>query len=356
MYPKTHKRFAFTLIELLVVIAIIAILIALLLPAVQQAREAARRSSCKNNLKQVGLALHNYHDAHRTFPIGWIWQEEPTTDRSGWGWSAYLLPFMEQSTIYNNLEVGTFTLDQAVGDAAKLAVMQQKVATFRCPSDTGPDLVDGGTNNNWRTINGQEVAATNYVGNNGHHPIHTGWTAMYGTDGTHTDSGTAPSRDPTGFFWRNSRVRMRDATDGTSNSIIVGERSYELTNPGANPHSSPSPLANFSNWSCGMGTLYGGDRIGTPTEERAALTSQVGTGQDPINAAGCTSCSASWAKIDACGRGFASRHVGGAQFVFADGSVHFLSENIDQNGSGSTVDSTYDRLLSINDGDVVGEF
>ena len=139
------KRFGFTLIELLVVIAIIAILVALLLPAVQQAREAARRSSCKNNLKQLGLALHNYHDTHGVFPAGYYAGDHPSVaDGEGdgrdarYGWGSMILPFLEQAPLYDKMQVGDRLLSQNVNDPTVLADMQTPISAFRCPSDVAP--------------------------------------------------------------------------------------------------------------------------------------------------------------------------------------------------------------------------
>ncbi len=137
-YARPVNRRAFTLIELLVVIAIIAILVALLLPAVQQAREAARRSSCKNNLKQLGLAIHNYHDTYRTMPPGVV---DDFTD-SIWGWGALILPFVEQGPVYDALRVGNIPLGVRMtpGNALdQLSVLQTPISTYRCPSDVGPE-------------------------------------------------------------------------------------------------------------------------------------------------------------------------------------------------------------------------
>ncbi len=358
------SRFGFTLIELLVVIAIIATLVAILLPAVQQAREAARRSTCKNNLKQIGLAIHNYHDTYSTFPPGYVWQGAPTTDVSSWSWTAFILPFVEQGAVYDKLQIGSVTCNQALADTVsggKRDTMTQPVSVFRCPSDAGPDVVH---NNTWRALNSVQVALTNYVGNNGFHGSSSGnfssWIALYGPGDPDTSSGPAnPSADPTGIFWRNSDVRMRDVTDGLSNTILIGERCYELNNPSSTAlHGSGTvaPLNGTNNFHCGGGAMYGVGRVGTSTEERATVAAALGTGFPPINSTSCTDCNASWAKYDNCGRGFASRHMGGSQFVFGDGSVHFLSENIDHKPGNNTVDSTYDRLTARNDGQVIGEF
>ena len=201
-----RQRRAFTLIELLVVIAIIAILISLLLPAVQQAREAARRTQCKNNLKQLGLALHNYHDSHIGFAPGWIDQNQSTA--ANWGWSVYLMPGMEQGNMYQQLQVGTLHLSDALASVTHLRLMTTPLPGFRCPSDTAPGvnirnplLSSGGIS--------QAVASSNYVAANG------------GGDWTY-DGNLA------GSFGRNSHVKIRDFTDGTSNTIMVGERAWEL--------------------------------------------------------------------------------------------------------------------------------
>ena len=130
-----RRRSAFTLIELLVVIAIIAVLIALLLPAVQQAREAARRSQCKNNLKQFGLALHNYHDTHQTLPYGMEGREGGSG--GNWTWGSLILSQVDQAPLANSLLVGSTSFSVACGNATKVALMKTPLSLFRCPSDTG---------------------------------------------------------------------------------------------------------------------------------------------------------------------------------------------------------------------------
>jgi len=162
-YPKPNEPRGFTLIELLVVIAIIAILVALLLPAVQQAREAARRSSCKNNLKQLGIALHNYHDTHSVFPPGWMHPGISATgtasgdnDLGVWSWSTMVLPYVEQSAVYDALQPGQYYpppttdtgnsggVDATYPGTQRLSAAQTKINTFLCPSSTSPDLWDAG--------------------------------------------------------------------------------------------------------------------------------------------------------------------------------------------------------------------
>src|SRR5579871_6659577 len=155
------KRKGFTLIELLVVIAIIAVLMALLLPAVQQAREAARRSQCKNNLKQVGLALHNYHEIANMLPPGWVGITAGAPDihgLNGWGWASKILPLLDQSTAYNQIN---FSVD--VSNAANNAMRLTTFPVFRCPSDPQPDTWTIYDQSSGTPINGVDLAIANYV-------------------------------------------------------------------------------------------------------------------------------------------------------------------------------------------------
>ncbi|HWL06901.1 MAG TPA: DUF1559 domain-containing protein [Planctomicrobium sp.] len=348
------QRRGFTLIELLVVIAIIAILVALLLPAVQQAREAARRSQCKNNLKQLGLALHNYVDVHNVFPPGYVLQfpAHPTTQanyethladgnyNSAWGWGAYILPMMEQAALYQTVSVGTVRPRQALTNATRLQAMQQPLAAFRCPSDTAPGLNISKVVDNGGTA--RASATSNYIGCNTSKQWHTTEGAWVNGVGANDLSqwGTPPSTisGPDGIFWRNSSVRMRDITDGTSNTLLVGERAWELSNPAGTA------------FPCAAGNVYGTLAANEQSNVHGCLGSTAG----PINF-----------QNSNCNKGFSSRHTGGAHFVMADGSVHFISENIDHRPSFPVrtnsslihaIDSTLERLMARNDGQVVGEF
>jgi len=329
--PLRTKRFAFTLIELLVVIAIIAILVALLLPAVQQAREAARRSSCKNNLKQIGLALHNYHETHAVFPPLFVIPTDPTAttpasiytdalntagrDGAGanpaWSWSAYLLPYIEQPALYDQGEIGQGSLILEHRD-----VFRTPISVYMCPSD---DVKPLNNQSNWNRLTNDDyhAAKSNYVAANDHQE---------------------PTRNEnaTGAFYRNSDTRMSNIKDGTSNTIAVGER---MDSPGGTSVScavwagmlstTPLPLPESG------GSPHGGFARDT-----------AGTGRLAINEID------EWHFASA----FSSPHEGGAQFLMFDGSVRFISENIYHVKGGGTPDSLYEYLLAIKDGEVVGEF
>lgn len=208
--PRQRQRPAFTLIELLVVIAIIAILIALLLPAVQQAREAARRSQCKNNLKQIALALHNYHDTFGVFTPGMIGPQAYTdmgpngVFRLGWG--PLLLPYLEQSALYNQIAPFVDGTANASGSPATWpGASTTRIPVHLCPSDPNKKK------NRGFTSSGSSTARTfsNYAGNMGSTGIH---------NGSHNRA-----TDLNGIFFAMSDVSMRDILDGTSNTLLLGE-------------------------------------------------------------------------------------------------------------------------------------
>ena len=331
-FSRSRSQRGFTLIELLVVIAIIAILIALLLPAVQQAREAARRSTCKNNLKQMGLALHNYHETFRTFPPGYVEEILPSNggvvvDNEGhWAWNALLLPYLDQAPLFNQLNVGTVPVSTVLNNATIRTTLQQTLPVFRCPSDTGPQIHDE-AGRRIKATGGSEygLAVTNYIASN----------SSYGLK---KDQGTDPTNTANGAFFRNSSIKMRDLSDGSSNVILAGERAYKLGNNKA-----------FA------GALYAardynasGPAISsTGSSSNQGLISIFGGGAAPINA----NASSGQGRI-----AFSSRHVGGAHFLFGDGRIKFLSENIDHNAASIANDSTFEYLIGIDDGNVVGEY
>lgn len=305
------RRKAFTLIELLVVIAIIAILIALLLPAVQQAREAARRSACKNNLKQLGLALHNYHDAHSIFPPAHMIGPTGGVPRNGTVF-VHILPYVDQANSYNNYDFSDPILAEERGPAA--AEIVRVFSVYLCPSDdNGPfDDTNRWTIQNYApSVGAQRVGGTDcgFPGN------------VFGT-GDISDGLTCDGRRTSGFFSRTCfSPRMRDMRDGTSNIICMGET-----------------LPNCSSQQRG-GWLWGS------TSASTSVPINVRTCPDDIQRPSCACNNRDTAQA---GWGFKSKHVGGAHFLLADGSVHFISENIDYN--------TYQRLGDRRDGQPVGEF
>ena len=196
----------FTLIELLVVISIIGLLIALILPAVQQARESASRIQCQNRVKQIGLALHSYHDVHRTFPPGYLssFDSLGSDTGPGWGWAALILPQIEQQNTSDRIQ-----FNQLIEDPINSTIRVFRIESYLCPSDSASqtwtakryDLAGSPL----ATI--CDVSSANYVG-------------VYGT--------SEPGVDGDGVFSRNSNITMADISDGTSSTLMVGERSFRL--------------------------------------------------------------------------------------------------------------------------------
>jgi len=254
---KSHR--GFTLIELLVVIAIIAVLIALLLPAVQQAREAARRTQCKNNLKQLGLALHNYHDITvTTFPGGYIGLNSAGGNSlNGFGWMTMLLPQIDQANLYNQLGTAIpnfstgLTGIAAPNTVAATAAINQPIPAFRCPTDVGLNVIYTTLVQTAATITSpQTLGRSNYVGVCGIDPTivannaigtvspntlvgNSALTVVTGGMGVYSNTGTVQtglgsfSVDVAqwgGTFGGQSKRGLRDMTDGSSNTIVVGER------------------------------------------------------------------------------------------------------------------------------------
>ncbi len=330
------RRNAFTLVELLVVIAIIGILVALLLPAVQAAREAARRMSCGNNLKQLGLALHNYHDTYKTFPSGFI--APNVANAEGWGWGALLLPFLEQQPRHDQLGVTRWNLQQALAQPTLKPLFDTPIELFMCPSDTGfnkPGLIHNNRNfnNGLGAVAGGHstpvlVAMSNYIGVAGHRDV----------------ASNAGNVENTGVLYYLSNVNLADILDGTSNTLAVGERDSR---------------------DCRSGTWVG---VRNPRGDAAQGVSIVlghsrpKLNQDPTIIP--------W-DMDGlgCGEGFSSFHPGGAHFVLCDGSVRFITETIDHfwanpsgNVRGSVADArdgnnrTLQRLMTRDDGLPVSDF
>ena len=274
-------RPGFTLIELLVVIAIIAILIGLLLPAVQKVREAAARAKCHNNLKQIGLALQNYHDTNRTFPPGYISDYDASGNDTGpgWGWASLILPQMEQQNLFNSIRFD-LPIESPMNAIPRLTFL----TIYHCPSDNPPTTWLAYTRDKLGNPVSPlcDIASANYVG-------------MFGK--------TEPGVDGEGVFFRGSQISIADITDGTSQTILVGERSSNLGEAtwvgsvtGAvlfNPNFNPSLEEG-----AGMVLGHAGDKAGP-----ASPASEVNQ--------------------------FFSRHGSGANFLFADGHVSFLRSSMD---------------------------
>ncbi len=212
---------AFTLVELLVVIAIIGILVALLLPAIQAAREAARRTQCVNNLKQIGLGLQNYHDTYHTFPPGILFW--PAARRSNganqmWGWSALLLPHVEQTQLHDQMWVTRETLRQLLNRNNYRPLVQSPLQVYRCPSDVTKDLPSNTP---------EPTQFYNTGPNNCPDPYYAATSNYMGVVGIwDLDEPLINGPDNNGVLYANSSVRMADILDGTSNTFAVGERNF----------------------------------------------------------------------------------------------------------------------------------
>jgi prepilin-type N-terminal cleavage/methylation domain-containing protein/prepilin-type processing-associated H-X9-DG protein len=283
MLRLRRARSAFTLVELLVVIAIIAVLVGMLLPAVQKVRAAAYKSKCQNNLKQIGIALHDYAGLRGHFPSAWTSQGNDP----GWGWAAALLPFVEQDALHRAAGVDTMRFGNGTNPAQPTAETQLKLTLFRCPSDTGADL--NSIRLNHATSNYRAVAG----------PINY---PMF-----------VPDQDLGGVMWHNSKVTFEQISDGASNTLVIGECVYD-------------------------------EAVG----KRAALWAGMTGARDGVVWAS----DVMWCVDDASAQingpapqAFSSRHWGGAQFAFCDGSVRMFRDNFDV--------TTMKWLAGRNDGVVV---
>ena len=298
MRSRHSKNRGFTLIELLVVIAIIAILIALLLPAVQQAREAARRSSCKNNMKQLGLALHNYHDNYNKFPIGSLGSGFPTN------WRGQLLPYLDQAAIYNLAD------PFRPGTGGYTAMRGLLVSVYKCPSSPWDAfaLDPGGETNN----NNSRLMLIDYVGVMGAYPDPaTPSRASKCTPSTATTSYGKYCNN--GILTYNESFSMRDITDGSSNTLLVAEQSGAVG--GADVRSN----------------YYGGWSGNSITGNATTLTDGAwGSGTTTVRYKINSNSQSSGAQYTyGANTIINSFHVGGVHGLLADGSVRFVSENID---------------------------
>ncbi|WP_347246057.1 DUF1559 domain-containing protein [Thermogutta sp.] len=308
LQPRPPRR-AFTLVELLVVIAIIGLLIGLLLPAVQAAREAARRAECSNNLKQIGLAIHMYHDSHRTLPAGWAAYtpdgRHPMVNGSpGWAWGAVILPYLEQMGLYQ----GGIHLEAPIYAPINQEAIKTFISVYRCPSDINSNeqvfeahkLHEG--HEHEEDHQGEEydellIARSNYVG-------------CFGTANIHVCDNLPPGRqcDGNGALFHNSFLSLAALTDGTSQTFLVGERTVAL---------------GYATW-CGV--------LPDPEAPAGVLASA----EYPPNLK------------HAHAHNFSSQHPQGANFLLGDGSVRMISQTIDLN--------VFHALATRNGGETPGPF
>ena len=343
MTIRRYRNRGFTLVELLVVIAIIGILVSLLLPAVQAARETARKMSCSNNLHQFGIAIQNYTDALGSFPSGYI--DHPTATCEGWGWGALILPYMEQQGLHDSLGVSRGSLKDQLSDtspypppngpprnkAIVVPAAQTILKPFMCASDTGfvgrglvtLSATNGGVNRSFNNGLGSLVAGftqpavSNYMGVAGHRDV-------------------ANAAENTGVLSGDSYIRMADIIDGSSNTFMIGER---------------------DSLNCGSGAWVGVRATnGSGTQGVSAV---IGHAHPKLNQS--PDVIPANTNRTGCSEGFGSMHPYGAQFLYCDGSVHFITNSIgyfwypNTIVNGTVVDARndsnqiYQRLMSRND-------
>ncbi len=336
------RRYAFTLVELLVVIAIIGILVALLLPAIQAAREAARRAQCQSNLKQLALGALNHHDVKKELPVGFV--PSPAANLEGWGWGVFVLPYVEEQGIYDRLRPSQALMQPWDGAGAsarnasrsprnladvfiagqsnpqEIAPLQTPLAVFRCPSDKTPALVPceqagggcGIVNPPERTQD-TGLWERSFLGDNSRNlnptflPSASSYVGSFGMrDEKCTGSGASPTWAPNkdvcdsnGIFFGDSRVSVKDITDGTSKTFMIGERDgYCLSATWIGSRNNADSQMHSFMWT--LAHVTDGKTLNYPT-----------TGA-----------------YNTCTEGFSSAHPGGAFFAFCDGSVRWIDDDV----------------------------
>ncbi len=302
MNTRKQKRSGFTVIELLITLGIIVICTILLLPAIQRSRNTARANQCKNNMKQLGLALHYYHDVHAVFPPGWVSHTPFPNSPSAFGWQIHILPFIEQAPLYDKFEFSVPVGKEAFGATFNGKVLEKTIIpTYRCPEDTTTPL---------NTMRGG-WAISNYSGNFGSNPAPR--LAPNGAAEFWPGNLITPLRT-NGIFWWCSSVRIRDIRDGTSNTLMVGERCVT-----------------------------------------SAAGIWAGVRSNSIETDQLTDCSFG-NEMNSNPGAFSSLHPDGAFFLMCDGAVRFVSERLDSRAitPESPAGGVFQKLSSKNDGHVIG--
>jgi len=322
-------------VELLVVIAIIGVLVAMLLPAVQAAREAARRSSCANNLKQMGIGLHNYHDTYQSLPIGLLGggpgQPTPSSADDGFAWGCAILPFVEQQPLYERVKpngIPSVFERFHTSSPSPLPIPapgptnlpwpggEVSLGIYKCPSSILPKNIP----TSW-SVPGNKLS--------GALPMHRTWWVGYATSDYKGAGGSCFGDD--GVIQKHAEIpggrKFAEIVDGLSNTILVGESAYVNTQQ---PPMTPTRITDWPVWIGGLGE-----------DEQIRINGRTSA---PINC-GCTR--SDWMRwtSDDCAFGM---HPGGAQFVFCDGSVHFISENV--------AIQSYCSMHAVNDGNPIGQY
>jgi prepilin-type N-terminal cleavage/methylation domain-containing protein/prepilin-type processing-associated H-X9-DG protein len=291
-----RQRNGFTLIETLVVLAIVVIGLSITMPVILKSRADARRNLCVKHLKVLGIALFNYQQVHRTFPPAWTAHTPDPGPVPRFGWTSYVLPFLGQAPLYKNLDMR----NQGTDDRK---LLETHLPTLRCPADPTRSLNE---------LRGS-FATSNYSGNYGPVAAPRWGNADFGSSWP----GQLPTLKTTnGMFFLNSKVRIRDCKDGMSNIIMVGERSVE---------------SRAGIWMGVRGNEYEDDQV-----TDCSFANEINTGDNS----------------------FSSRHFGGGNFVFGDGSVRFLSEDVDSRADApnSPTGGTFQRLSHRSDGRTLGSF